>query len=114
MASKEKNKATSSLDEYIQQTDDCIDSDRRNAFILLESVLDQLRNRTGGRSDWEVHQELGSAAAKYMESLQRSTEQKVKLAALIHRREQDRKEKEKLNAGDKANLFDEIEGKKDE
>lgn len=106
MAEK-KNKVTQSLEEYIHQTNEYIDSDRIHAYELLESILSQLRN--GTRGDWDVHSELGAAAAKYLEAIQRSTEQKVKLAAIIHRREQEKKEANKITDADREDLFKQIE-----
>ena len=49
------------------------------------------------------HRELGIIAAKYLETLQRSNEQLVKLASLLQKGE---KESESITDEDKQELFD--------
>ena len=54
----------------------------------------------------ERHKEVGIIAAKYLETLQRSNEQLVKLTALI----QKSRTNNKISEEDKEELFDLIQG----
>jgi len=49
------------------------------------------------------HKEVGLVAAKYLETLQRSNEQLVKLAALVQKKSN---ASEEINESDKQELFD--------
>ena len=102
-------KKTEVLQDYIDETDEFIGMDRSHGYLLLESILNQIRNGTG-REDVFVHKELGMVAAKYLESIQRSTEQKVKLAAIIHRK--DMKTDQAMSDKDKDDLYDMIDKEK--
>ena len=51
----------------------------------------------------ERHQEVGSVAAKYVETLQRSNEQLVKVAALLQKKSESQAG---LSEDDKKELFD--------
>lgn len=55
-----------------------IENDRASASKLLTDVMVILT----GNNDSDNHKKLGEVAAKYLETLQRSNEQLVKLAAL--------------------------------
>ena len=57
------------------------------------------------------HREVGLIAAKYLETLQRSNEQLVKLAALIQKKDTGT---EAISAEDKQELFDLINQKEEE
>jgi len=61
--------------------------------------------------DEELHARVGSTAAKYVETLQRSNEQLVKLCGLMSKQD----DNDELSEKDLDNLFDAIqkEGKKD-
>jgi len=56
-----------------------VDNDRSLAFTLLTDLMKRLNK------DDSLHRDLGQVAAKYMETLQRSNEQLVKIAALVHK-----------------------------
>ena len=51
----------------------------------------------------DKHREFGAIAAKYLETLQRSNEQLVKLAALLQKKDSKR---ENISEEDKQELFD--------
>ena len=85
------------LDDYIEETTTNIREDRAIAKSLLMDAISDMKLSDSAR------RELGSIAAKYVENLQRSNEQMVKLAGLL--------QKEKLqhfglSAADKEQLFD--------
>ena len=70
------------LTTYLEEVVENIRSDRKITKELLNDVVSYL-----GRNE-ENHREVGSVAAKYVETLQRSNEQLVKVSALIQKREQ--------------------------
>lgn len=93
------------LDEYISAATDNIDSDRAVASKLLVDLVAAL----GQSTDKYKHKEFGEVASKYLETLQRSNEQLVKLAAIIQKREG---AQEALSDKEKNDIFDLIKGEK--
>ncbi len=85
------------LDKYITEAIDNVRKDRDITRRLLDDVMVYL-----SKSD-ERHREVGMTAAKYVETLQRSNEQLVKVAALIQKEE---KKDNGLSEDDKADIFD--------
>ena len=85
------------LDKYITEAIDNVRKDRDITRRLLDDVMVYL-----SKSD-ERHREVGMTAAKYVETLQRSNEQLVKVAALIQKEE---KKDHGLSEDDKADIFD--------
>jgi hypothetical protein len=86
-----------SLDEYLEETTKNIREDRAMAKTLLMDVMADMASSATDR------REMGPIAAKFVENLQRSNEQMVKLAAILQR--------QKTNAvgltdDDKEELFD--------
>ena len=94
-----------SLDEYVQETTINIREDRAMAKTLLMDVMaDMAASPTDRR-------EMGPIAAKFVENLQRSNEQMVKLAAILQRQKSNHVG---LTEEDKDQLFDLLnEDKKD-
>ena len=68
------------LDTYLDEAIKNIREDRAITATLLTDLVVYLR-----ASD-ERHREVGGVAAKYVETLQRSNEQLVKIAALIQKK----------------------------
>jgi F0F1-type ATP synthase membrane subunit b/b' len=68
------------VEEILQDAQDNIKNDRALATKLLSDVMKHLAK------DPANHQHGGSVAAKYLETLQRSNEQLVKIAALKNKR----------------------------
>ncbi len=97
-----KNK---NLDEYIEQATSNITDDRAATKTLLMSLMKFMQ--TGD----DRHRELGLVAAKYLETLQRSNEQLVKLAALLQKKDT---KTEKITEEDKQELFDLINNSNEE
>ncbi len=85
------------LEKYIDEAIKNIRNDRDVTRRLLDDVMIYL-----SKSD-ERHREVGVTAAKYVETLQRSNEQLVKVAALIQKKES---KQEGLTDDDKAEIFD--------
>ncbi len=67
--------------EFVEEAADNIRKDRAMASSLLIELMKVLK------SDETKHQHSGPVAAKYLETLQRSNEQLVKLASLISKKE---------------------------
>jgi len=67
--------------EFVQEAIDNVRKDRAMASTLLVELVKILK------SDETKHQYSGPVAAKYLETLQRSNEQLVKLASLISKKE---------------------------
>ena len=91
------------VQDYIDKSVSNIENDRAVASELLM----QLVTKMGEANDKHVHRELGHIAAQYLETLQRSNEQLVKVAALVQKREGS---KENLSKDEIDNLFSEIKG----
>ena len=95
-----------SKDELIQQAINNINDDRTAAKELLEDVAQYI----GQQQD--RYATSGMVAAKYLETLQRSNEQLVKLIGLMKKSDEDKYGD--LNKVDKENLYNEIEESEEE
>lgn len=82
---------------------DNIESDRQNAEKLLKDLEQQLA------AGQYTHVEVGTIAAKFLETLQRSNEQLVKMVGIMSRQKASNASV-KLNDSEKQDLFDMIEG----
>tara|TARA_R110002020_G_C16307887_1_gene773584 strand:+ start:4378 stop:4686 length:309 start_codon:yes stop_codon:yes gene_type:complete len=94
-----------SLEEYVEETTTNIREDRAMAkTLLMEVMADMAASPTDRR-------EMGPIAAKFVENLQRSNEQMVKLAAILQRQ---KTSSVGLSSDDKEQLFDLLnEGQED-
>lgn len=97
-----KNK---NLDSFIEKATENITEDRAATKSLLMSLMKYMQ--TGD----DRHREFGLIAAKYLETLQRSNEQLVKLAALMQKTE---KGVDGISEQDKQDLFDLINSEEEE
>jgi|TARA_R110001583_G_scaffold95136_1_gene238823 hypothetical protein len=86
-----------SLDDYIEETTTNIREDRAMAKSLLMDAVNDMKLSDSARK------EMGPIAAKYVENLQRSNEQMVKLAALLQKQ---KSQQFGLSDNDKEQLFD--------
>jgi len=85
------------LEEFIDESIKNIREDRDTIKYLLTGLLTEIQK--SGLS----HKEIGLIAAKYVETLQRSNEQLVKITALIQK---NTKSPDGLTSEDKRELFD--------
>lgn len=87
------------LDALLKQALENIKNDRQVTEVLLEELQEYMSISR------ERYADSGTTAAKFVETLQRSNEQLVKLATLVHK-----KESEKTNVSfseeDKEELFE--------
>ena len=93
------------LEGFIDKATENITEDRAATKTLLMSLMQYMQ--TGD----DRHREFGLIAAKYLETLQRSNEQLVKLAALMQKRE---RSSDEISESDKQELFDLINSTEDE
>ena len=85
------------LEKFIEQATSNITEDRAATKSLLMTLMKYMQV-----SD-DRHKEVGMVAAKYLETLQRSNEQLVKLAALVQKRTSSN---QSITEQDKKELFD--------
>lgn len=87
------------IEDFIEQAKSNITEDRAATKTLLMNLMKYMQT-----SD-DRHREVGLVAAKYLETLQRSNEQLVKLAALVQK---DTKQNQNISEQDKQEIFDMI------
>ncbi len=92
------------LEDFIERANKNIIDDRAATSSLLMTLMKYMK------SGEDRHKEVGLIAAKYLETLQRSNEQLVKLAALTQKGE---RSDQGISEEDKQELFDLI-NKEDE
>ena len=85
------------LDYYLETAIKNIQDDRDITKELLDDVMRYLSK------DEERHSQVGTVAAKYVETLQRSNEQLVKISGLIHKQQMG---DTGLSDDDRADIFD--------
>jgi hypothetical protein len=90
------------INDYIEESIENIRNDRAITSTLLTDLLLEMKKI----SDLENHKQLGMIASKYVETLQRSNEQLVKITAILNKRRDNSLE---LNDEDKEQLFDIIQ-----
>lgn len=93
------------LDKTIEKALENIEEDRKITRELLDDAIKYVA------VDEARHREVGIIMSKYVETLQRSNEQLVKIAGLMSKNE---KASAGLTADDKKDLFDLISGNDDE
>lgn len=87
------------LDLLIAQALDNINQDRQETENLLLSLKEYMQKSP------ERYSDSGNVAAKFLETLQRSNEQLVKIASLVYKKEVST-QNTGLSEDDKKNLFD--------
>jgi len=95
----------SDLDKYIAEAINNIRNDRDVTRRLLDDVMIYL-----SKSE-ERHREVGITAAKYVETLQRSNDQLVKVSTLLQKKESNQAG---LSSLDKDEIFDMLQGSEEE
>ena len=85
------------LDKYLLDAIDNINGDRAITKMLLLDVIELIK------ATKDNHKDVGTIAAKYVETLQRSNEQLVKIVSLMQK---DTKQSANLSDKDKEELFD--------
>jgi|TARA_R110000824_G_scaffold1178_10_gene6373 hypothetical protein len=91
------------LEEYVAEAIDNIRNDRAITSALLTDVFQELKKN----NDIDTHKSLGLIASKYVETLQRSNEQLVKIASVLTKKQD---VTHALDEEDKKELFEMIQG----
>ena len=86
-----------SLEAYLESAIDNVENDREVTRELLDDVMRYVAK------DEQRHAQVGAVAAKYVETLQRSNEQLVKVSGLIHKQQLG---DTGLSDDDRADIFD--------
>ena len=94
------------VEENINEAIKNINDDRSITSTLLSDLIVEMKKSS--QPD-EVHKQLGQIAAKYVETLQRSNEQLVKITTLMYKKTAS-SEDTSLSSEDKDELFDLIQG----
>lgn len=89
------------VEKYLEEAILNIREDRKRALSLLNDIADFI-----GQNQ-ERHKEVGQTAAKYLETLQRSNEQLVKISALYEKSKDS--EYGDLDDAETQLLYDELE-----
>jgi len=92
-----KNNKESNIDDLIAEALDNIRQDRAMASTLLVDIMSHIN------SNKHEHKENGQVAAKYLETLQRSNEQLVKINALLFKKSAS---SDGLSIHDREQLYD--------
>ena len=90
------------VSEYIQEAIENIKNDRAITANLLSDIVIEIKK---AQSTADTHKDLGQIAAKYVETLQRSNEQLVKLCGLMSKKESSHE----LTDRDYNQIFDQIQ-----
>jgi len=90
------------ITKYLEEAVSNIREDRDRALNLLQDIADFI-----GQSQ-DRHKDVGQTAAKYLETLQRSNEQLVKIAGLMQKAKNG--EYDDLDKDETEMLYDEFEG----
>jgi len=88
--------AKTDLDNCLESALENVENDRALALTLLTDLMKYI-NKEEAR-----HREVGLTAAKYLETLQRSNEQLVKISSLLHKKTSS---SEGLSTTDKEDLY---------
>lgn len=89
------------VNEYLEEAIKNIREDRKKALSLLEDIADFI-----GQSQ-DRHKDVGTTAAKYLETLQRSNEQLVKITSMLEKSKNS--EYGDLDKEETDSLYDELE-----
>ena len=88
------------LEQYIEKAVSNINEDRATTKALLMELMKWMQNVE------ERHKEVGMIAAKYLETLQRSNEQLVKISGLVQK---ETGSSSSITDKDKEEIFDMIQ-----
>tara|TARA_R100000152_G_C6720477_1_gene146572 strand:- start:137 stop:448 length:312 start_codon:yes stop_codon:yes gene_type:complete len=98
----ERGRDLKNLESYLEEAVKNIRDDRALTSALLADIMVLLKKNE------QNHKDVGTVAAKYVETLQRSNEQLVKVAALLQKKEN--RLREGLSDSDRQEIFDIIGG----
>ena len=91
------------LESYVNEAISNIRDDRAITSALLTDLFAELKKT----KDVELHKNLGLIASKYVETLQRSNEQLVKITSILNKNQT---MSDSLDEADKEEILDLIQG----
>ena len=94
-----KNKKKIKFDSFIQESMENIKNDRALASVLATDLLQYIQ-----KSGEHAHESHGFVVSKYLEVLQRSNEQMVKLASIVQKA--NAATAKELSPDEKENIYD--------
>jgi hypothetical protein len=94
------------LDKYLEDATRNVTEDRAATKVLLTNIMKYMQSTD------DRHREVGLIAAKYLETLQRSNEQLVKIAALVQKTTNSKFDTS-ISDDEKDELFDMINSQED-
>lgn len=94
------------IEKLIGEATRNVNEDRAATKVLLTNLMKYMQETS------DRHREVGIVAAKYLETLQRSNEQLVKIASLVHKKESAQKNTS-MSDFEKDELFDLINSSDD-
>tara|TARA_Y100000034_G_C6827887_1_gene373431 strand:+ start:164 stop:463 length:300 start_codon:yes stop_codon:yes gene_type:complete len=94
------------LEMFLGEAISNIREDRKTTKKLLQDLVKTMSSSSEG----DIHKQVGIVAAKYVETLQRSNEQLVKIVSLLQKKQN---KDDGLTNKDKDELFDLIKEVKD-
>ena len=94
----------SKIDSYISEAIDNIRKDRKVTKALLDDLIQYMAKEESR------HRDVGMTAAKYLETLQRSNEQLVKVSAIVAKKASN----SGLSFADKEDIYDLLNNEADE
>jgi len=100
------------LEELIKDALTNIGEDRSAAQTLLNDLMTEIIKQNTGSSKLEKHGRSGNTAAKYLEVMQKSNEQRIKIVSLMAK-EMKVEIDDDLDDADIQNLLDDIQDEKD-
>lgn len=92
-------------DKYIKEIIDNIGTDRALTLILLNQTREYIMGATDKKDKFYANKDLGLVASKYIETLQRSNEQLVKLLAIVRK---DRGAAEEITDEERDLIFEDL------
>ena len=95
-----------SIDDLLDEALTNVRADRELTKKMAEDVTEWIANTP------ERHTQAGMTASKYLETLQRSNEQIIKIATLIRSMKRPADDDEKLEDSEKTAIYEEFEGDK--
>jgi hypothetical protein len=93
------------IEHLISEATRNVNEDRAATKVLLTNLMKYMQETS------DRHREVGMVAAKYLETLQRSNEQLVKIAALQHKKSS--KVDNSISEDEKDDLFEMINSSED-
>ena len=91
--------------KYVNEAVESIRSDRSYTLMLLQKTTDCILGATDDKLKFVTNRDLGLVASKYLETLQRSNEQLVKILSIVRK---DKEGSETVSEEEKDSIYNDI------